>query len=363
MYDFLIVGAGLFGATAAYELSKAGKRCLVIDKREVVAGNCHSSIIDGIHVHTYGPHVLHTNNAGIWRFIERFTDIVPYRHHAFTRAQGKVYSIPITLMTLNQLDIAYTPLQARKYFQRATEYVEGNSIESWCLNNIGRYLYELFIKGYTEKQWQRPASELPETIIKRLPLRLDYNTEYFRDTYQGIPLEGYTKMVERMLFGSEVQLGVDFHADRQRLSKLATTIIYSGSPDELFGYDEGQLPYRSLRTEVDRYQTPDYQGVAHMNWADPDVPYHRTTEFKHYLASETQHFKYTVIIKEYAAEYDGSNEPCYPINTVENNALAQRYVARAAADEIICGGRLGTYKYLDMNQVIGQAQAVARSLV
>ncbi len=352
-YDYLIVGAGIFGSVFGNLMHEAGKTCLVIDRRSHIAGNCYTEEQDGIDVHMYGPHLFHTSNARIWNYVNRFATFNGYRHTVQTTLEDdSVVSMPISLLTLNQLFNISTPAQALRYFNRVREDVVGNDVESWCLRNIGRELYELLVKGYTQKQWNCDPKLLPESIIKRLPLRLNYDNQYFNDTYQGIPIGGYTGMINRMLTGIPVMLGVDFLDQTELLKGMAKKVVYSGSPDELFGYDMGKLPYRSIRLEHIRHDVPDYQGTGQMNYASTNVPWTRITEHKHFTKAKTNH---TIISVERSVS---NGEPYYPINTVENDALAQQYIRRAEDEGYIMGGRMSTFRYLDMHQAVGMAMSM-----
>ena len=354
-YDYIIVGAGIFGATYAQQLHEAGKTCLVIDRRTHIAGNCYTEDHDGIDVHMYGPHLFHTSNERICKYVNRFAQFNGYRHTVQTTlTDDSVVSMPISLLTLNQLFNITTPKEAQAYFHKVRRpETTGNDVESWCLRNIGRELYELLIKGYTQKQWNTDPNLLPESIIKRLPLRMTYDNGYFNDTYQGIPIGGYTAMIDRMLAGIPVMLGVDFLRDQDILRGMAKKVVYSGSPDELFGYDLGRLPYRSIRLEHIYHDIPDYQGTGQMNYASMNVHWTRITESKHFTKVKTDH---TIISVERSVS---NGEPYYPINEASNDMLARRYIRRAEDEGYIIGGRMGTYRYLDMHQAVGMALSMA----
>ena len=357
LYDFLVIGTGLFGSVFAQQAVEAGKRVLVIDRRPHIGGNCHSEDVGGIEVHSYGPHLFHTSNERIWRYVNRFAEFNSYRHKVWTTTDQGVLPMPVGLAMLNRLKGISTPAAAQDYFIRMRANVEGDNAEAHCLRTIGAELYELVIKGYTQKQWNRHPCELPSSIVKRLPVRLTFNTDYSDDTFQGVPIGGYTKMVGRMLEGADVVTGVDFLKARTAFHKAARKIVYSGAIDELFDYDLGHLAYRSLRFEHEQLNMSDYQGCGQMNYAPADVPWTRITEHRHFAHTTAKH---TVITREYPAD-DG--EPCYPINDDANNALAARYQERAKAEGYIVGGRLGSYKYLDMHQAIGKALKTAKEVL
>lgn len=356
MYDYLIVGAGMYGATFAYHASVKGKTCLVVDKREHVAGNCYTENREGINVHKYGPHIFHTSDKSVWNFVTMFAEFNGYRHKVRANFDGKLYSFPINLMTLTQLWGVTTPEEAKVEIEkRRAKNTNLLTLEGWARAQIGDELYETFVEGYTMKQWNRHPSELPSSIIRRIPIRLTHNDDYFDDKYQGIPIGGYTRLVENMLNrrGIEVQTGVDFFKERDSLKRLAKKIVYTGAIDEYFDYSVGHLEYRSLRFETERKEIEDFQGISIVNYSNKDVPYTRIAEHKHFEKSDAKH---TYITKEYPDEWSLGKERYYPINCVRNNAMYAHY--KEAADretDVLFGGRLGTYKYYDMHQVIAQA--------
>lgn len=356
IYDYLIVGAGLFGATFAQRMTEAGKRCLVVDRRGHIAGNAYTEQRDGITVHVYGPHLFHTSNERIWRYVNRFAEWNGYHHQVqATTRDLSIVSLPINLHTLQALFGVTTPEQARSYFDRVVvREATADNAEEWCLRTIGWQLYDLLIKGYTIKQWGRHPRELPASIMKRLPIRLDWNNRYFSDRWEGIPTEGYTTMVERMLAGSITILGVDYLQDGNQFRTLARKVVYSGPIDALFGYDQGHLEYRSIRVEHERVAVPDYQGIGQMNYTGLDVPWTRIVEPKHFTPG--LRLPHTIISREEACA-DG--EPAYPIGDARNTVLAAAYGQRAADEGYLVGGRLGRYQYLDMHQAIGMALAMA----
>jgi UDP-galactopyranose mutase len=361
-YDVLVVGAGPFGATVAREVTDAGKRALVIERRPVIGGNCHSSTIDGIEVHTHGPHLFHMDSGRIWDYVRRFTGIIPYQHRARLFHEGRFYSFPVNLFTLNQLYGIKTPQEAEEHFASVSipRPPGSKDLESLWLNRIGAELYNRFILGYTKKAWGRDPRTLPELISKRIPVSVDLNDDYSRSAYQGIPDGSWTSMVERMLYGIEVRTGVDFFADRAYWESQANRIVYSGSLDELFGCDRGRLEYRSIKLIVERHEKT-VQGCATVNYPDMDVPWVRITEYKFFPPYPS--VQNSVIMKEVPEEFDGTNERYYPINTEKNTALATEYRARAEAMGYLVGGRLADYRYYDIQQVIAQALTVAKSLI
>lgn len=353
-YDYLIVGAGISGATFAQIAMENGKRCLVLDRRKHLAGNCYTENRDGIHVHMYGPHLFHTNDKNIWAYVQRFANFNGYRHKVNAHTGQKIVPLPINLNTLSALLGIDRPEEARYYFETVREEAgDPNTVEGWCLRNIGRFLYETLVEGYTIKQWDRHPSQLPASIIKRLPFRTVYNNAYFDDEFQGIPVHGYTAMVQKMLDGIDVELGVDFLADIRYHKERAHKVVYTGPIDELFNYERGKLPYRSIRLEHEHINVSDYQGIGQMNFTSLAFPYTRIVEHKHFAPIDT---KFTVITREYSTS---QGEPYYPINTPENNDLAAAYGRRARVLGYILCGRMARYQYLDMHQAIGQAMKTA----
>ncbi len=368
MYDYLIVGSGLFGATVARLLTDGGKRCLVLEKRPHIAGNVYTERMHGIDVHVYGPHIFHTNNRTIWDFVTTFATFLPYRHTVRASVGGKIYPIPVNLMTLQLLWGITNPSEAReRMLEETTPYqgIDQSTAEGWCLAHYGKTLYELFFKGYTEKQWGRPASELPAKIVARIPTRLDsWNETYFGDMYEGIPEEGYTAMVGAMLRDITVLTSTNYLKDRAIFDTLANTIIYSGPIDELFDHDEGALEYRSLHFSSTFHRSPypvNVQGIAQINYPEASVPYTRIVEHRHFKPGVFEGI--TVYTKEFPAPFKKGSEPFYPINDAKNTALAQRYIERATALGYIVGGRLGTYQYYDMHQVVAQGMKTASQLL
>lgn len=363
-YDYLIVGAGLYGATFARLATDSGKKCLVIDKREHVAGNIYTEEVNGINVHKYGAHILHTDNEEVWNFLQRFTKFNRYTNMVVANYKGELYSMPFNMYTFNKMWGVITPDEARAKLDEQiaeSKIDEPSNLEEQALSLIGKDIYEKLVKGYTEKQWGRKATELPSFIIKRLPVRLDYNNNYFNDTYQGIPMGGYTKMVENMLEGIEVKTGVDYLKDRESLSSLADKIIYTGMIDEFYDYCYGELEYRSLKFETEYLpEVSNFQGNAVINYTDADTPYTRIIEHKHF---EFQKGEGTVVTREYPATWKKGDEPYYAMNDARNNELYSQYAELAAKDsKILFGGRLGKYKYYDMDDVVLDAMKDFESL-
>ena len=357
-YDFLIVGAGLYGATFANRAHSLGKRCLVVDRRGHAGGNCYSYEAEGIQVHRYGPHIFHTSDRSVWDYVNQFAEFNNFVLSPIANYNGEVYNLSFNMNTFYQIWGVQTPAQAQAEIVRQTAPYsnrEPTNLEEQALSLVGADIYEKLIKGYTEKQWGRPCNELPAFIIKRLPLRYTFDNNYFNDRYQGIPTGGYTKLIEWMLDGIDVELGIDYLADRTRLVGVARKIVYTGQIDEYFGYCLGNLEYRSLSFETEILNTGNHQGVAAVNYTDPQTPFTRCIEHKHFEFGGGNPGK-TVITREYPKQWEPGAEAYYPINDTSNNELYSRYKAMANAEPgVIFGGRLGTYRYLDMDKVIGEA--------
>ena len=355
-YDYLIVGAGLFGAVCAHELNKQGKKVLVIEKRKHIAGNVYTENHDGIQVHKYGAHIFHTNDKEIWDYVNSFSEFNRFTNSPLANYQGKLYNLPFNMNTFYQLWGTKTPVEAAAKIAEQRKEMEGKepvNLEEQAISLVGRDIYEALIKGYTEKQWGRKANELPAFIIRRLPVRLTYDNNYFSDRYQGIPIGGYTKLVERMLDGIEVHLGVDYLKGRDQFSDLAEHIIYTGPIDEYFGYCYGKLEYRSLRFETERLDIDNYQGNAVINYTERETPFTRIIEHKHFDPVDSNH---TLITREYPCEWQAGDEPYYPVNDEKNMALFKCYRELSNKEKtVIFGGRLAEYKYYDMHQVIRSA--------
>ena len=357
-YDYLIVGAGLYGAVFAQKAMEAGKTCLVIEKRDHIAGNIYTEAVEGIQVHRYGAHIFHTNNDEVWNYVNRFATFNRYTNSPVANYKGEIYNMPFNMNTFNKMWGVITPAQAQAEIerQRAAHYVaEPKNLEEQAINLVGTDIYEKLVKHYTEKQWGRPCTELPAFIIKRLPVRFVYDNNYFNALYQGIPVGGYTAMVEKMLEGAEVKLGVDYLADKAAWDAVADKVVYTGPIDAYFGYKLGALAYRSVRFETETLDMENYQGNAVVNYTDADTPYTRIIEHKHFEFGTQPK---TVISREYSAEWKVGDEPYYPVNDEANGALYQQYKALAEGEEkVLFGGRLGEYKYYDMDKVIEAALA------
>lgn len=356
-YDYLIVGAGLYGSVFARLATDNGKKCLVIDKRNEIAGNIYTEEVNGINVHKYGAHIFHTSNKKVWDFVNKYAEFNRYTNSPIANYKGEIYSMPFNMYTFNKMWGVVTPEEARAKIaeQMADSKVEDpKNLEEQAMNLIGKDIYQKLVKGYTEKQWGRKATELPGFIIKRLPVRFTYDNNYFNDTYQGIPIGGYTKMIANILDGIEVRLGVDFLKDRENLSSLADKIVYTGMIDEYYDYCYGELEYRSLRFETEVMTDVDnFQGNAVVNYTDAETPYTRIIEHKHF---EFNTCPGTVVSREYPATWKKGDEPYYPMNDEKNNALFVQYSERAKADKnVLFGGRLGKYKYYDMDDTVEAA--------
>lgn len=356
MYDYLIVGSGLFGAVFAYEASKQGKKCLVIDKRGHIGGNIYTEQIEGINVHKYGAHIFHTSDKKIWDYINRFTEFNNYVNSPVAVYGDELYNLPFNMNTFSKIWGIKTPDEAKARIAeqiQALNIGEPKNLEEQALKLVGTDVYEKLIKGYTEKQWGRPCNELPAFIIKRLPLRFRYDNNYFNDRYQGIPIGGYTQIIEKMLENTEVKLNTDYFEFIKKNPHIAEKTVFTGAIDEFFDYCFGHLEYRSVRFETEILNTENYQGNAVVNYTCGDVPYTRIIEHKHFEFGEQPK---TVISREYSAEWKPGIEPYYPVNNEKNNELYQKYETMAMdRKDIIFGGRLGGYKYLDMDKVIALA--------
>lgn len=355
-YDYLIVGAGLFGSVFAYEAHKRGKSCLVIDKRDHIAGNVYCEEIEGINVHKYGAHIFHTSNKKIWEYINQFAEFNNYINSPIAVYKDELYNLPFNMNTFSKMWGIKTPQEAKAIIAKQIEELhitEPRNLEEQALSLAGTDVYEKLIKGYTEKQWGRPCSELPSFIIKRLPFRFTYNNNYFNDRYQGIPIGGYTKIVGKMLDGIEVKTGTDYFQFKKDKPDIARKIVFTGMIDEYFGYRLGALEYRSVRFENEVLDTDNYQGNAVVNYTDREIPYTRIIEHKHFEFGTQEK---TVISREYSSEWKVGMEPYYPVNNEQNNQLFEKYRELAEKENnVIFGGRLGNYKYYDMDKVIESA--------
>lgn len=355
-FDYLIVGAGLFGSVFAYEATQRGKKCLVIDKRNHIAGNIYTENIEGINVHKYGAHIFHTSDKAIWEYVNRFADFNNFINSPIASYKDELYNLPFNMNTFSKMWGIKTPAEAKAIIagQIANLNIgEPKNLEEQALKLVGTDVYEKLIKGYTQKQWGRPCTELPAFIIKRLPLRFTYDNNYFNDRYQGIAIGGYTQIIEKMLAGSDVKTDTDYFEFIKENPDIAEKTVFTGQIDEFFGYRYGALGYRSVRFENEILDTDNYQGNAVVNYTDREVPYTRIIEHKHFEFGKQEK---TVISREYSAEWQPGIEPYYPINDEANNALYEKYKALAATrPDVIFGGRLGQYKYYDMDKVIAAA--------
>lgn len=355
-FDYLIVGAGLFGSVFAYEATPRGKKCLVIDKRNHIAGNIYTENIEGINVHKYGAHIFHTSDKAIWEYVNRFADFNNFINSPIASYKDELYNLPFNMNTFSKMWGIKTPAEAKAIIagQIANLNIgEPQNLEEQALKLVGTDVYEKLIKGYTQKQWGRPCTELPAFIIKRLPLRFTYDNNYFNDRYQGIAIGGYTQIIEKMLAGSDVKTDTDYFEFIKENPDIAEKTVFTGQIDEFFGYRYGALGYRSVRFENEILDTDNYQGDAVVNYTDREVPYTRIIEHKHFEFGKQEK---TVISREYSAEWQPGIEPYYPINDEANNALYEKYKALAATrPDVIFGGRLGQYKYYDMDKVIAAA--------
>ena len=351
-YDYLVVGSGLYGAIFAHEANKRGKKVLVIDKRPNIAGNIYTEEVEGINVHKYGAHIFHTNNKEVWQYITQFAEFNRFTNSPVANYKGELYSLPFNMYTFNKMWGVVTPEEAAAKIEEQRQEIKGEpkNLEEQAISLVGRDIYEKLIKGYTEKQWGRPCTELPSFIIKRLPVRLTFDNNYFNALYQGIPMGGYTKMVENMLEGIEVRLNTDYLENKEELDSLADKVVYTGPIDAYFNYKLGTLEYRSVRFETEVLDKPNFQGNAAVNYTDAETPWTRIIEHK-WFEFGTQ--PKTVISREYSSEWKLGDEPYYPVNDEKNGALYAEYKKLGEAEtKVIFGGRLGEYKYYDMDAVI-----------
>lgn len=365
-YDYLVVGSGLYGAVFAHEARKTGKSVLVIDKRPNIAGNVYTEEIEKIHVHKYGAHIFHTNNKKVWNYITQFAEFNRFTNSPVANYKGELYSLPFNMYTFNKMWGVVTPEEAKAKIEEQRKEItkEPENLEEQAISLVGRDIYEKLIKGYTEKQWGRDCRELPAFIIKRLPVRLTFDNNYFNALYQGIPVGGYTKMVENLLDGIEVRLNTEYLENKEALDALAEKVIYTGPIDAYFGYELGTLEYRSVRFETELLDQENYQGNAAVNYTDRQTPWTRIIEHKWFefgKDSEGNDIPKTVISREYSSEWKLGDEPYYPVNDEKNGALYEEYKKLAEAEQnVIFGGRLGEYKYYDMDQVIAVALEATR---
>ena len=369
-YDLLIVGAGLYGAVIAYEAVKKGKKVLVIERRNHIAGNMYTENIEGINVHIYGPHIFHTSDKKIWDYVGQFAEFNRYTNTPVARYKDEIYNMPFNMNTFSRMWNVKTPAEAKaKIAEQIKEagITEPKNLEEQAISLVGKDIYEKLVKGYTQKQWGRKCTELPAFIIKRLPVRFTYDNNYFNDLYQGIPIGGFTQIADKMLQGAEVRLNTDYFSDRETFDNCAEKTVFTGMIDEFFGYSEGELEYRSLRFEREILDTDNYKGNAIVNYTEYEIPYTRVIEHKHFefgCRGENVNPK-TVITHEYPATWKRGDEPYYPMNDEKNNSLYERYVKLATEKrpDVFFGGRLGKYKYLDMDKVIAVALEDAQKIL
>ena len=370
-YDYLIVGAGLFGSIFAYEANKAGKRVLVIDNRKHIGGNIYTKEMDGIQVHEYGAHIFHTSDKEVWDYVQQFAEFNRYTNSPVARYGDELYNLPFNMNTFSKMWGAKTPKEAKEIIDRQIQeagITEPKNLEEQAISLVGKDIYEKLVKGYTEKQWGKRATELPSFIIRRLPVRFVYDNNYFNDKYQGIPMGGYTQMIAKMLEGIEVRLDTDFFAEREELKQQAEKVVFTGMIDAYYDYCYGELEYRSLRFETETLDMENYQGNAVVNYTEYEIPYTRIIEHKHFeygcqggYGNTGERNPKTVITREYPAAWEKGAEPYYPMNDEKNNALYGKYKALAEKEEgVIFGGRLGMYRYYDMHQVVAEALKCVR---
>ena len=365
-YNYLIVGSGLYGATIAQQAKKAGKSVLVIDKRPNIGGNIYTEKVEGINVHKYGAHIFHTNNKEVWDYVTSFVDFNRFTNSPVANYKGELYSMPFNMYTFNKMWGVVTPEEAAAKIEEQKKEITGEpkNLEEQAISLVGRDIYEKLVKGYTEKQWGRDCKDLPAFIIKRLPVRLTFDNNYFNALYQGIPIGGYTKLIEKMLEGIEVRLNVDYLKNKEELDKLAEKVIYTGPIDAYFDYKLGTLEYRSVRFENEILDKPNFQGNAAVNYTDRETPWTRIIEHKWFEFGKDENgndLPKTVISREYSSEWKLGDEPYYPVNDAKNSALYEQYKALTEAeDNVIFGGRLGEYKYYDMDKTIEVALAAAK---
>ena len=369
MYNYLIVGAGLYGAVCARELTDTGKKVLVIEKRNHIAGNVYTMKVEGINVHVYGAHIFHTNLPEVWSYVQRFANFNRFTNSPVANYRGELFSLPFNMYTFNKMWGVVTPEEAATKIEeqrKAAGIEDPKNLEEQAISLVGTDIYEKLIKGYTQKQWGRPCNQLPSFIIKRLPVRLTFDNNYFNALYQGVPIGGYTKMVEKMLNGIEVKLNIDYLANKEYWASQAEKIIYTGPIDAYFNYCLGPLEYRSVRFETEVLDKSNFQGNAAVNYTDAETPWTRIIEHKWFEFGKDEKgndLPKTVISREYSSEWKTGDEPYYPVNDEKNSTLYKRYAALAAKeDKVIFGGRLGEYKYYDMDQIINVALDKAKEL-
>lgn len=361
-YDYLIVGSGLFGAVVAHEAAKAGKTCLVLEKRDHTGGNVHCEMVEDIVVHQYGAHIFHTNNKAVWDYVNELAEFNRYTNSPLANYKGEIYNLPFNMNTFRAMWGVRTPAEALAKIeaQRAEIQTEPKNLEEQAISLVGRDIYEKLIKGYTEKQWGRDCTELPAFIIKRLPVRLTYDNNYFNDRYQGIPIGGYNGIIDKLLSKADVLMGVDFLSDPDKYRAMADTVVYTGTIDSYFGFCYGKLEYRTVRFESEVLDEANYQGVAVVNYTDRETPYTRVIEHKHFEFGTQPK---TVVTREYSTAWQDGMEPYYPVNDARNGDLYQKYAALAKEEKnTLFGGRLAEYRYYDMDKVIESALALTATL-
>ena len=370
MFDYLIVGAGLYGAVFAQEAKSAGKKVLVIDKRDHIGGNVYTEEIEGIQVHRYGAHIFHTNSQEVWSYVNRFATFNRFTNSPVANYHGELYSLPFNMYTFNRMWNVVTPQEAAAKIEeqkKAAGITEPKNLEEQAISLVGTDIYEKLVKGYTEKQWGRPCTELPAFIIRRLPVRLTFDNNYFNALFQGIPVGGYTRMVENMLEGVEVRLGADYLKDREMYDAMAEKVVYTGPIDAFYNYSEGTLAYRSVRFETEVLDMPNFQGNAAVNYTDRETPWTRIIEHKWFefgRDAQGNELPKTVISREYSSEWKPGDEPYYPVNDEKNGAIYEAYRQKTLEqDKVIFGGRLGEYKYYDMDRVIEAALHKAKEVI
>lgn len=353
MYDFLIVGSGFFGSICARELTDLGYRCLVIEKRNHIGGNCFTEKIEGINVHKYGPHIFHTSNDRVWSYLNKYTQFNNYRHHAVANYKEELYSLPFNMFTFNKLWNVKTPKEAQKKIEETKFSGTPSNLEEQALSLVGKEIYEKLIKGYTTKQWMMSPTELPPFIIKRIPVRFTYDNNYFFDKYQGIPIGGYTQIFEKLLSGVDLRLNTDYFEDKENYNNISKNVIYTGPIDKFFNYKYGHLEYRPLRFEHKILNEENFQGWSIINYTDEDIPYTRIVEHKHF---ENTNSDKTIVTEEYPIEFNLDSEPYYPINDEKNQKIFNCYYEESKKlKNVYFGGRLAEYKYYDMHQVVESA--------
>ena len=360
MYDYLIVGTGLFGAIFAHEAMKRGKTCLVLEKRDHIGGNIYTEEVEGIQVHRYGAHIFHTSNKEVWQFVNSLAEFNRYTNSPVANYKGEMYNMPFNMNTFSKMWNISTPAEAKKIIEEQKKEITGEpkNLEEQAISLVGREIYEKLVKGYTEKQWGRDCTALPAFIIKRLPVRYTYDNNYFNDLYQGIPIGGYNVIIDRLFEGCDIETGVDYLEKKEYYDGLGEKIVYTGTIDAYYKYQFGKLEYRSLRFESEVLDEENHQGVAVVNYTDRETPYTRIIEHKHFEFGTQPK---TVITREYPVTWQEGMEPYYPVNDEKNQALYQKYAKLAEKEEhVIFGGRLGEYKYYDMDKVIASAMACAK---